>query len=265
MLAFPNAKINIGLNILSKRPDGYHNISSCFYPIPWHDILEIIPAEKFSIKITGTEIPGNTNDNLCVKAYKLLVKYHQVKPVSIHLHKEIPTGAGLGGGSSDGAFCLKLIDAIYGLNLGINLLQEYALELGSDCPFFIENMPVIATGRGEQFDYIDLDLSSYYIGIIHPKIHVNTAGAYANISPKNLANSLKSDLSKSPDKWANSIKNDFYQEGNPLIDDAISVLNDAGALFTSLSGSGSAVYGVFASDLKNISAFDLFKPMRLSS
>mgnify|MGYP001318596291 CR=1 FL=1 len=163
MLTFPNAKINLGLNILGKREDGYHDIESCLYPIPLYDALEIIPASKFEIHCTGIKVNGNISDNLSVKAYKLLKDEFDIPQVKIHLHKIIPIGGGLGGGSSDGAFTLKTLNDLFELKIPIDRLKDLAGSLGSDCPFFIENVPVIVSGRGIDTKPVRVNLKEKYL------------------------------------------------------------------------------------------------------
>ncbi len=248
MLVFPNAKINLGLNILSKREDGYHNIESCLYPIPWCDALEAVPSKEFSFSQTGLNVEGNPQDNLCVKAYQLLAEHHGIPPVQLHLHKVIPMGAGLGGGSSDGAFTLKLLNTLFELDLPSTLLEEYAASLGSDCPFFIANKPGLATGTGTQISPIDLDLSDWYIGIIYPNVHISTAEAYAGVTPKPTKTSLKHLLKNEVSSWQKTLKNDFEVEirkNHTEIDASLTKLQKDGAVYYALSGSGSAVFGLF--------------------
>ena len=184
MVTFPNSKINLGLNILNKRADGYHDIETCLYPILWHDILEIVPTKSFSFVQTGRAIPGEPTHNLCVKAYELIKERHSIPNISIHLHKVIPMGAGLGGGSADAAFVLKMLNHLFSLKISSHLLKDYASLLGSDCPFFIDNLPAIASGTGTKLELYELNLSKYYIIVIFPDLHTSTSNAYANIQPK---------------------------------------------------------------------------------
>jgi 4-diphosphocytidyl-2-C-methyl-D-erythritol kinase len=184
MIAFPFCKINLGLRVLDKRDDGYHNIETCLFPVPWKDVLEIIPSNTFSIALTGLEIPGQQQSNIVVKAYEILEKDFSIGPVEIHLHKIIPTGAGLGGGSSDGAHTLKVLNNLFALGLSKERLAGYASRLGSDCPFFLESSPMIATGRGEVLENISVDLSGYTLVIVKPNVHVSTADAYERLSRK---------------------------------------------------------------------------------
>ena len=182
MLFFPNAKINIGLNIISKRAEGYHNIESIFYPIAWRDILEITPAKHLSFESTGLFIPGQ--DNLCLKAYNLLKSHYDIAPVAIHLHKNIPIGAGLGGGSSNAAFTLKALNTIFELGLQKDELKKMAAQIGADCSFFIDNKPSLASGIGELLNPIFFDLSNYHLIVVKPPIFISTAEAFSDILPQ---------------------------------------------------------------------------------
>lgn len=249
MLVFPNAKINIGLKIKEKRKDGYHNLMTCFYPVQWQDALEVIESSKIQFSSSGIEIPGKQEENLCLKAYKLLAKDHNLPPVNIHLHKAIPIGAGLGGGSSDASFTLKALNEHFNLFLDPILLEHYAALIGSDCPFFIKNKPVIASGKGSEFQDLQLDLSGNYIVIIFPKIHISTAEAFSLIIPAPSELDFKEILENLPaEEWKNYLINDF-EEGVfnrfPEIGALKQYLYDKGAVFSSMSGSGAAVYGIF--------------------
>jgi len=184
MVSFPNCKINLGLNIVNKRDDGYHDIETAFFPIQLKDALELVEKEKFEFSTSGIAIEGEPEKNLCIKAYDLLKKdFPQLPAVQMHLHKAIPMGAGLGGGSADGAFTLKLLNKKFELNLSEKQLINYSLQLGSDCPFFILNKPCFATGRGEILEQMEPDLSQYKFLIVHPPIHVSTAWAFSTIKP----------------------------------------------------------------------------------
>ena len=253
MITFPNAKINLGLNIVSKREDGYHNIESCFYPIPWHDSLEVIEAASFAFHSYGLDIPGDSSTNLCVKAYELLKADFDIPPVEIHLLKNIPMGAGLGGGSADGAFTLKMLNELFSLGLTDLKLETYCLKLGSDCPFFIKNQPAIATGRGEHLQLIDLDLSGYYLAIHNPGIHVSTREAYAGVTPKKAGTSI-SDLINTPiQQWKVKLINDFEASifpNHPEIEQLKNEMYNAGAIYASMTGSGSTVYGLFEKEVE---------------
>ncbi|MDQ3394188.1 MAG: 4-(cytidine 5'-diphospho)-2-C-methyl-D-erythritol kinase [Bacteroidota bacterium] len=260
MVVFPNAKINLGLKVTEKRNDGFHNLETCFYPVLWKDALEVIESTKTQFTSTGIEVPGKVEDNLCVKAYKILAKDYSLPPVAMHLHKSIPIGAGLGGGSSDASFALKAINEVFNLFLDPEILMQYAAELGSDCPFFVENKPVLARGKGNIFEPINLDLSAYFVIIVFPGIHVSTAGAFSKISPSEPKINLKEVLENtSPEMWKNYLVNDFEESvfaDFPQIAKIKDTLYKSGALFSSMSGSGSAVFGIF--DKKPQLESDLF-------
>ena len=248
MIAFPNAKINIGLNITSKRADGYHNLSSCFLPIDWKDALEIVPADQFEFASSGLDIPGDSSGNLCVKAYELLKKKHNIPPVKMHLHKVIPMGAGLGGGSSDGAFALKLLNDQFEIGLSNEELEAYAKILGADCPFFIDNKPKLVTGIGEIMEDVTVDLSGYSIVVVFPGIHVNTKTAFSGIIPKEPTYDLQAILRQPPKNWQGIVINDFEETvfaAHPEIQKIKKRLLDLGADYASMTGTGSAVFGVF--------------------
>ena len=248
MISFPNAKINIGLNVVSKRKDGYHNVETVFYPVSLTDVLEIIPSKKTKITFSGLTIDGNPDENLIIKAYKLLKEEYNLPQVRIHLHKVIPFGAGLGGGSSNGAFTLKMLNDLFQIGLSIFQLENYASKLGADCPFFIQNKPTFATGIGNQFHPISVDLSTYHIIIVKPDVLVGTKDAYQNVIPKNPIHRL-SDLLKLPvSDWKNYVENDFEKSvfnKFPQISELKELLYNLGAEYTSMSGSGSSVYGFF--------------------
>ena len=250
MICFPNCKINLGLSVTKKRPDGFHNLETVLYPIKLHDILEIIvaPNSQFDFSSTGINIIGTDTDNLVVKAYKLLQSEHQLPPVKIHLHKIIPIGAGLGGGSSDAAFTIKTLNNLFNLGLSHSAMQEYACELGADCAFFIENKPVMATQKGDQFEPIDLNLKNYFFTIIKPDIQISTPEAYSWIKPK-LKKSLLRDIIDQPiENWRISLENDFENEvfrRHLEIKKLKETLYQLGAVYASMSGSGSAIYGIF--------------------
>lgn len=253
MVVFPNAKINLGLNIISKREDGYHNISSCFYPIPLADILEIIPSSALSFQHSGLPIPDDDENNLCLKAYQLLSRDFDLPPVSIHLHKIIPIGAGLGGGSSDASFTLKCLNEQFELGRTMEQLRHYASLLGSDCPFFIENTPVLAEGTGTDLENIDIDISEKYLVLLNPGIHVSTATAYSQVTPKQPAQSIGEIVIRPVETWQNNLKNDFETSvfpQYPTIENIKIQLIEAGAVYASMTGSGSSVYGIFHEEIK---------------
>lgn len=249
MISFPNAKINLGLHITSKRKDGYHEIETCMVPIPLFDALEMILDKKSTWNSTGLDIPGDSKDNLILKAEKLLRKDFPGLPnLNIHLHKNIPMGAGLGGGSADGAFALKLMNNLFDLHLDDFFLEEYAEQLGSDCPFFIENTPKIARGRGEILEPIELSLKGSYLVLINPGIHVGTKEAYAGVIPAPPKVKLEEVLADR-NRWKAELVNDFESsifKNHPEIAEIKNKLYEAGAFYSAMSGSGSSVFGLFA-------------------
>lgn len=260
MIVFPNCKINLGLNILHKRNDGYHDLETIFYPVSICDSLEIIENKQsawspsFPFTSSGLAIAGNPSSNICVKAYKLLKKDFPALPsLQIHLHKVIPAGAGLGGGSSDAAFTLKVINDILGLQLSTQQLMNYAAELGSDCPFFIINKPCFAKGRGEILEEIQLDLSAYKLIIVNPGIHVDTGRAFLSIVPGPAEKPLKEIITGPVERWKDDLKNDFEKptfKQYPAIVDIKDALYSNGAIYASMSGSGSTVFGIFPKEKK---------------
>ena len=246
MIVYPNAKINIGLNVLNKREDGYHELSSVFYPVSeLYDILEIITSDDFSFSSSGIVIPGDSN--ICTKAFDLLKADYDVRNVKIHLHKMIPIGARLGGGSADGAFVLKALNELFELNLTNNQLEKYALKLGADCPFFIENTPKRVTGIGEKMTAIDLDLSDYEIKFIFPELHISTAEAYGGVMPKKDETNLLYLISKPITNWKEEVRNDFEVSAfkkHPELSKMKAKFYADGAIYASMTGSGSVIYGV---------------------
>jgi 4-diphosphocytidyl-2-C-methyl-D-erythritol kinase len=249
MIDFPHAKLNLGLYIVSKRPDGFHDLQTFFYPLPLYDILEVVPAAKTSLVTTGLEIPDRNTNNLVLRAHQFLKeKFSQVEPLEIHLHKSIPAGAGLGGGSSDAAKMLQLVNNFFNLNMAAEKLAAFALELGSDCPFFMQNEPCFATGRGEILEPTALDLSSFSFLLIHPGIHINTSLAFSVISPAPPDHNLKQSLLLPVTEWKERIKNVFEIpafKAHPVLKQIKEKLYAEGALFASMTGSGSTVYGIF--------------------
>ncbi|MBC7389009.1 MAG: 4-(cytidine 5'-diphospho)-2-C-methyl-D-erythritol kinase [Opitutaceae bacterium] len=247
MITFPNIKINLGLYITGKRSDGYHDLLSCFYPVNWCDILEITTSETFEFIQTGIPVPGFVEDNLCVKAYTLIKAKHSIGPVRIHLHKIIPMGAGLGGGSSDAAYALKSLNSIFNLGLDNTQLKKYASEIGSDCAFFIENKPAIATSRGEVLELSELDLRGKYIVIVCPDIHISTKQAFSAIKPKPYSADFKQLLAEYS-IWKGHLHNQFEDTIltlHPKLQTIKDLLYENGAFYASMSGSGSAMFGLF--------------------
>lgn len=251
MVSFPNCKINLGLHVTRKRADGYHDLETVFYPVLLKDALEIIrgTGEGVQFSSSGLHISGHSEDNLCVKAWTLLKNdFPALPPIAMHLHKAIPMGAGLGGGSSDGAFALTMLNKIFQLNLTEEQLERYALLLGSDCPFFIRNKPCLATGRGETLHEIDVDLSAYRIALVNPSIHVSTADAFRGVIPAPPPVPLSEIISKDPSGWKDLLHNDFEPSvfsKFPQIGAIKTSLYEHGAVYASMTGSGSTVYGLF--------------------
>jgi 4-diphosphocytidyl-2-C-methyl-D-erythritol kinase len=253
MVAFPNAKINLGLHILGKRTDGFHDLATVFIPINIHDVIEVVASnnENDSIEYsqTGTEISSDVNDNLCIKAYHLIKQdFPNLSPVKMHLHKKIPMGAGLGGGSADGAFMLNLLNKKFDLGIDKASLAKLSLQLGSDCPFFIYNKPAYATGRGEIISEINLDISHYHILIVNPGIHINTGWAFKSLQLVQNHNDLLEVIQAPIQTWKSNLKNDFEV---PIFNEYSEIaqlkqqLYDLGALYAAMSGSGSTIFGIF--------------------
>jgi 4-diphosphocytidyl-2-C-methyl-D-erythritol kinase len=261
MIVYPNSKINIGLNVVEKRKDGYHNLETVFYPINLHDALEletidgIAPDVGYQLKVAGTVLDGTPDDNLIVKAYKLLKKDFDLPPVSIYIYKHIPTGAGLGGGSSDAAFMIKALNSKFALGLTMLKMEEYAVMLGADCPFFINNKPVFATGIGNIFEPINLSLKGKTLVLIKPDIFVSTRDAYSAVKSQVPEVSLKELLAQPIETWKDNVVNDFEASVFPKYAEIAAIkdkLYDLGAIYASMSGSGSSVYGIFNSPVENV-------------
>ncbi|CAN5298714.1 4-(cytidine 5'-diphospho)-2-C-methyl-D-erythritol kinase [soil metagenome] len=258
MVAFPFCKINLGLQILNKQPDGYHSISTCFFPVRWTDVLEILPASKTRFTQTGITIPGEAADNLCLKAYHLLQNDFNLSPVEMHLHKIIPTGAGLGGGSSDAAHTLTILNGVFELGLSQEQLMSYASRIGSDCSYFVQDKPMLGSGRGEILEAIEIDLNGYHIALITPDLHVSTAEAYSRVTPFRHAVELKQILKQPVIKWRDQLKNDFEESvfnKLPAIKELKEQMYSLGALYASMSGSGSSVFGIFEREIDLRSQF----------
>jgi len=253
MITFPNAKINLGLNIVEKRPDGYHNIETIFYPIGWKDALEIVPSDATSLTISGIAIDGDPEKNLVMKALRLLREDYAIGELSVSLQKNIPFGAGLGGGSADGAFMLSLLNKFYELHISEAELASYAVRLGADCPFFIYNWPVFATGIGDILEPVDVNLGQNHFVVIKPDIAVPTAEAYSNVKPHKPQESLKALIALPVEEWKDVVVNDFERSvfaKHPELNDLKALLYKQGALYASMSGSGSSLYGVFPPDIR---------------
>ncbi|HHX31725.1 MAG TPA: 4-(cytidine 5'-diphospho)-2-C-methyl-D-erythritol kinase [Bacteroidales bacterium] len=253
MICFPNAKINLGLNIVSQRNDGFHNLETIFYPINLKDGLEITNSnsnEQYQLFQTGIKIDGDPSSNIVIKALELVRNHSKVNipNIDIHLLKKIPTGAGLGGGSSDAAFMLKLLNENYQIGLSNNELVELALQIGADCPFFLYNKPAFASGIGNQLEPIDLDLSGMYLLVVKPDVFISTKEAYSMITPKTPTLSLKDIVNRPLNEWKELMKNDFEDsifKKYPQICKIKQQLYELGATYASMSGSGSSLYGIF--------------------
>ncbi|MBS1634398.1 MAG: 4-(cytidine 5'-diphospho)-2-C-methyl-D-erythritol kinase [Bacteroidetes bacterium] len=252
MISFPNAKINLGLHITEKRPDGFHNIETVFYPTGWCDVLELIEnrtgARAFNLHLSGLPIAGDLHDNLLYKAYQLISRSHLLPNIDVYLHKVIPMGAGLGGGSADAAFFINLLDQAFELGLTEDFRIEIARQLGSDCAFFIKNKPLYAREKGDVFEPVNINLAGYYLAIVYANVHSNTKEAYSLVKPM-ASTPLKNLIEQTPVKdWRSVLKNDFeisifskYPQVQALRDS----LYNNGALYACMSGSGSAVFGLF--------------------
>lgn len=261
MICFPNAKINLGLHIINRRNDGFHNIETVFYPVNFYDMLEIVKSkksksQKVEFSSDGIKIVGEEKNNLVIKAYNLLDDNFSLDPVKIFLYKRIPMGAGLGGGSSDAAFAIKLLNDIFGLKISINEMKKFASQLGSDCAFFIENNSAYVYGTGNELESISLNLERKYFVLVKPDIHSSTAVAYFNAISRGIFDekkSIKNLLQLPIEQWKENIKNDFEYSvfpEYPLLSEIKKMLYDAGAVYAAMSGSGSALYGIFKSEPK---------------
>ncbi len=265
MIVYPNAKINIGLNVVARRPDGYHDLETVFYPIDLQDALEVhgineeepMTGDGFQLKVGGTVLGGVPNDNLVVRAFQLLRREfpEKVKPVSIYLFKHVPTGAGLGGGSSDAAFMLKLLNERFDLGLTTEELEERAARIGADCAFFIQDRPVFAEGIGNVFSDIQLSLTGKSLVLVKPDVFVSTADAYRSVVPQRPEKSLKELLAQPIETWKDTVVNDFEASVFPKYPEIAAIkdlLYDLGAVYASMSGSGAAVYGIFDQPVENV-------------
>ncbi len=258
IFVFPNAKINIGLQITTTRPDGYHDIQTCMYPIGWSDILEIIPSDKTTFEAIGIPIPSDGTNNLCLKAYQLLCKDFPLLPIDIILQKTIPIGAGLGGGSSDAAFMIKALNESFDLKLSNEQMESYAKKLGADCAFFIQNQAQFCWGKGDEFEKISINLKGKFILLIYPNLHISTAEAYSGVVAQASMQNLKDLISLPIKEWKIHIKNDFETSlflKYPLLSSIKNTLYTEGALYASMSGSGATMYGIFENKIAIPEAF----------
>lgn len=273
MLILPCAKLNLGLNIVEKRPDGYHNLETVFVPIPLYDALEInqmdesFPSENAcDIKITGNKIDCEDKDNIVVKAYNLIASAYDIPRVHIHLYKHIPSQAGLGGGSSDAAYMLKALNECFNLNIGKEKLQEYAASLGADCAFFIDSKPAFATGIGSCLSPIDMGttLTDCHVIIIKPSIAISTKSAYAHIHPHHPDKCCRDIINQPMETWKHELTNDFEEQAfkdYPELQNIKNNLYEHGAIYAQMSGSGSAMFGIFKDKPENIDSY--FKPYNI--
>lgn len=253
MKLYPNAKLNLGLNIVEKRPDGYHNLETVFYPIPLYDILEVEPQqsdEPYSFLMDGNKLDCSADNNLVVKALNLLKTEGFVIPSTrICLTKNIPSGAGMGGGSADAAFMLKALNDLYSLGISTVKLEEYAARLGADCAVFIQNKPVYAEGIGNLFTPVQLTLKGYYLVVIKPDIFISTGKAFSQIKPAYPEQNLKDIITQPVENWREAMVNDFEASVFPQFPRLLELkkkLYDTGALYAAMSGSGSSLFGVYA-------------------
>ena len=258
MILYPPAKINLGLHVLRKRSDGFHEIESVMYPVPFYDILEILPAQINSFQQSGIIFADTHEKNLCEQAVDLMQSKFNTPPVSIHLRKQIPVGAGLGGGSADAAYVILGLNQLFNLGLSHVEMEEVVAMLGSDCPFFIQNKVRLVSGRGEILNEVACDLSGYFLVLLNPKIHISTKEAYSNVEPKENQLNIASLLQENINSWQSTLKNDF--EGPicnqyPLIQECIDQLKIAGAIYAAMSGSGSTVFGIFPSSNFHLPSF----------
>lgn len=252
MIEFANAKINLGLNVLYKRADGFHELESVFYPVNIFDSIEILDSNELRFSVYGIDIPGDTSDNLCIKAFKLLQSEFKIDNVHIHLLKNIPFGAGLGGGSSDAAVVLKMLNTKFDLKLSIEQLENYAAQLGSDCAFFIKNSAQLASGRGEILKELNLDLSQKSFLLIKPNFGISTKEAYANIRTNDKNESIEQIISDRVEEWQARLKNDFEEAlfpKYPILAQIKNQLYENSAIYASMSGSGSTMFGIFEDEL----------------
>lgn len=257
MICYPNAKINLGLNVIEKRADGFHNIESLFLPIRMADILEVIPAMnlkpgKFELIESGIKIESGATENLVVKAYTLLAEDNDLPAVRIALHKQIPWGAGLGGGSSDATSIVMALNRLFDLKLSDDKLLTYLEKLGSDCPFFKQNQASFVTGRGEILNPVDIKLENFFLVVVVHDVNINTVKAYSLITPKKPEKQLLKCISEDPIKWRSLIRNDFEEvifPGQTRLKQIKEQLYELGAVYSSMSGSGSAIYGLFEKEI----------------
>jgi 4-diphosphocytidyl-2-C-methyl-D-erythritol kinase len=261
MIRFPNCKINLGLYVLEKLPDGYHQLETAFYPVGLSDILEINTTSSVEtmLNITGTEIHGAPSDNLCFRAWQILHAEYGIPAVEMHLHKIIPIGAGLGGGSSDAAFTLSMLNELFEIGIPLQKLDKLAARLGMDCPYFLLNAPALGQGKGDILTPLSVELKGMHIAILKPGIHISTSRAYASIKPHPQKYSIQELIQRPINEWKYILSNDFEEgifDKYPVIAEIKQKLYQKGAVYASMSGSGSAVYGIFKREPELAGSFE---------
>lgn len=255
MIVYPNAKINLGLNVVARRPDGYHDIETIFYPIPLQDALEVTDADAPSFRLAGQQLECAPEENLVMRALHLIEADVQLPPLDIYLYKHIPSGAGLGGGSADAAFMIRLLNERFELGLSDEAMQEKLATLGADCPFFVKNQPVFATGIGNIMTPIALELIGWNLVLVKPDIQVSTREAYAAITPRRPDMPLTEVVKRPIEEWQQLMTNDFEASVFPKHPEIAAIkdkLIDLGATYAAMSGSGSAVFGLFADPVEHV-------------
>ncbi len=250
----PNCKINIGLRVINRRPDGYHNLETIFYPIPLYDELTVTENENDELILEGICIDGNPWDNLVMRVPRLLREDgFQIPPIRVELKKNIPSGAGLGGGSSDAAFMMKMLNEMFSLGMNNQEMEEKVARLGADCAVFIQNKPVFAEGIGNIFTPIDLDLSGWHLVLIKPDDFISTREAYSSVKPKKANTNLIQLVKEDINTWKDKVINDFEKSvfpGHPCVENILHELYKIGAVYAAMSGSGSSIYGLFRSPVE---------------
>jgi len=248
MVVFPNAKLNLGLHVVAKRPDGYHELETCFYPLPWHDVLEMVPAQKTKFEQSGIDLNATPKQNLVLRAFELLRKDYNLPPQHFYLHKVLPIGAGLGGGSADAAFTLKMVNEVFNLFVAEDVLEDYAAQLGSDCAFFVRNQAAMATGRGEVLSPTQVSLAGTGVVLVYPNVMVSTQTAYKGVKPQTPALPLQQVLEMPRQEWKQHLVNDFEPsvfEQFPAIAQVKEQLYNMGAWYACMTGSGASVFALF--------------------
>lgn len=257
MKVYPNAKINLGLNIVRKREDGYHDLETVMYPIPLYDELEIEEANELSFEIEGIKLEDDGKENLVVRAYRLMAESYSIKPVSIHLIKNIPSGAGLGGGSADAAFMLKALNEFFSLDINNEELKRMASRLGADCALFIDNKPMMCRGIGDQMSPVSLDFGGHQLLVVKPNVHISTAEAYRGCTPAPWPTSLSEIVCQPMEMWKYVMKNDFEPQVFAIHSELKTLkkrIYDSGAIYAAMTGSGSSFFGIY----KNTELTDSF-------